>query len=92
MIIVGFPPRRPLTCLHLFPHPHSPAHSPPLLPRPRPCPQAADEAKAQFAHIDGDQLTLLNAFHAWKQNGEDKQWCWDNVINARWVATPNVNI
>ena len=37
----------------------------------------------QFAHIDGDHLTLLNAYHAYKQSGDDAQWCWDNFINHR---------
>lgn len=32
--------------------------------------KAADEAKARFAHADGDHLTLLNAYHAFKQNGK----------------------
>ncbi|KAI7990984.1 putative pre-mRNA-splicing factor ATP-dependent RNA helicase DEAH3 [Camellia lanceoleosa] len=29
---------------------------------------SADEAKAWFGHIDGDHLTLLNVYHAYKQN------------------------
>ncbi len=37
--------------------------------RPRDAQKAADEAKARFAHIDGDHLTLLNVYHAYKQNG-----------------------
>jgi len=28
----------------------------------------ADEAKMRFAHIDGDHLTLLNVYHAFKQS------------------------
>ena len=28
--------------------------------------QEADEAKARFTHIDGDHLTMLNVYHAWK--------------------------
>ena len=27
----------------------------------------------RFAHIDGDHLTLLNVYHAFKQNMEDPQ-------------------
>ena len=54
-----------------------------MIPTSTPRPQAADEAKAQFAHVDGDQLTLLNAYHAYKQSGDDKNWCWDNFINYR---------
>lgn len=38
--------------------------------RPREAAKAADEAKAQFAHADGDHLTLLNVFHAYKQAAE----------------------
>jgi pre-mRNA-splicing factor ATP-dependent RNA helicase DHX15/PRP43 len=35
--------------------------------RPKDATRAADDAKAQFAHVDGDHLTLLNAYHAYKQ-------------------------
>jgi len=51
--------------------------------RPRDAQKAADEAKARFSHIDGDHLTLLNVYHAYKQNGEDATWCYDNFINVR---------
>ncbi|VDK74500.1 unnamed protein product [Litomosoides sigmodontis] len=51
--------------------------------RPTEAKKAADEAKARFAHIDGDHLTLLNVYHAFKQNREDVQWCYDNFINYR---------
>ncbi|CCD63139.1 RNA helicase [Caenorhabditis elegans] len=47
----------------------------------------ADEAKARFAHIDGDHLTLLNVYHSFKQNQEDPQWCYDNFINYRTMKT-----
>ncbi|KAF2325077.1 hypothetical protein GH714_022649 [Hevea brasiliensis] len=43
----------------------------------------ADEAKARFGHIDGDHLTLLNVYHAYKQNNEDPSWCYENFINHR---------
>lgn len=36
--------------------------------RPNDARQAADEAKMRFAHIDGDHLTLLNVYHAYKQS------------------------
>ncbi|CAO2600871.1 ATP-dependent RNA helicase DHX15 [Lemmus lemmus] len=45
--------------------------------------KAADEAKMRFAHIDGDHLTLLNVYHAFKPNHESVQWCYDNFINYR---------
>jgi len=34
--------------------------------RPNDQQRAADEAKARFAHVDGDHLSLLNVFHAYK--------------------------
>ena len=36
--------------------------------RPNEAKKAADEAKMKFAHIDGDHLTLLNVYHAYKQS------------------------
>ncbi|KAF9620940.1 hypothetical protein IFM89_015337 [Coptis chinensis] len=51
--------------------------------RPREAQKAADEAKAQFGHIDGDHLTLLNVYHAYKQNNEDPSWCYENFVNQR---------
>ncbi|XP_064419625.1 pre-mRNA-splicing factor ATP-dependent RNA helicase DHX15 isoform X3 [Latimeria chalumnae] len=51
--------------------------------RPTDAKKAADEAKMRFAHIDGDHLTLLNVYHAFKQNHESVQWCYDNFINYR---------
>ena len=38
--------------------------------RPRENQRAADEAKNRFNHVDGDHLTLLNVYHAWKNNQE----------------------
>ncbi|KAI4340256.1 hypothetical protein MLD38_025114 [Melastoma candidum] len=51
--------------------------------RPREAQKAADEAKSRFGHIDGDHLTLLNVYHAYKQNNEDPSWCYENFINHR---------
>jgi len=51
--------------------------------RPNDAKKAADESKLRFAHIDGDHLTLLNVYHAFKQNNEDVQWCYDNFVNYR---------
>ncbi|KAJ1438813.1 DEAH-box nuclear pre-mRNA splicing factor [Ochromonadaceae sp. CCMP2298] len=51
--------------------------------RPKEAAKAADESKAQFAHTDGDHLSLLNAYHAYKQAGSSKDWCWENFINFR---------
>jgi HrpA-like RNA helicase len=51
--------------------------------RPNEAKKAADEAKMRFAHIDGDHITLLNVYHAYKQNKEDIQWCYDNFLQNR---------
>ncbi|XP_016970473.1 putative pre-mRNA-splicing factor ATP-dependent RNA helicase PRP1 isoform X1 [Drosophila rhopaloa] len=51
--------------------------------RPNEAKKAADEAKMRFAHIDGDHLTLLNVYHAFKQSSEDPNWCYENFINFR---------
>lgn len=51
--------------------------------RPRDDQQRADAAKAKFNHLDGDHLTMLNAFHAFKQNAENQNWCWENYLNHR---------
>jgi pre-mRNA-splicing factor ATP-dependent RNA helicase DHX15/PRP43 len=60
---------------------------PNIFMRPKEAAKAADEAKAQFAHTDGDHLTLLNAYYAYKQNGESKEWCYDNYINYRSIQS-----
>ncbi|EFC46607.1 predicted protein [Naegleria gruberi] len=57
--------------------------SPTPFVRPKGQQREADSAKAQFQHQDGDHLTLLNAFHAFGQNGYDKKWCFDNYLNYR---------
>ncbi|CAL5357756.1 unnamed protein product [Camellia sinensis] len=42
-----------------------------------------DETKARFGLIDGDHLTPLNVYHAYKQNNEDPSWCYENFVNQR---------
>ena len=41
---------------------------PQIFVRPTETRQQADKAKMRFAHIDGDHLTLLNVYHAYKQS------------------------
>lgn len=36
--------------------------------RPNEAKKQADDAKMRFAHIDGDHLSLLNVYHAYKQS------------------------
>ena len=36
------------------------------------------------AHVStGDHLTLLNVYHAYKQNGDSSDWCYDHFLNHR---------
>lgn len=46
----------------------------------------ADEMKNLFAHPDGDHLTLLNVYHAFKSPDAQenaKQWCHDHFLSLR---------
>ncbi|KAI9928306.1 DEAH-box ATP-dependent RNA helicase prp43 [Aspergillus wentii] len=46
----------------------------------------ADEMKDLFSHPDGDHLTLLNVYHAFKgPDAQDnlKQWCHDHFLSLR---------
>ncbi|KFH40304.1 pre-mRNA-splicing factor ATP-dependent RNA helicase-like protein [Hapsidospora chrysogenum ATCC 11550] len=52
----------------------------------------ADEMKSHFAHPDGDHLTLLNAYHAFKgQSTSDpsslKQWCHEHFLSFRHLSS-----
>ncbi|CAG8440529.1 3457_t:CDS:2 [Ambispora gerdemannii] len=51
--------------------------------RPNELKKQADEAKAKFAHTDGDHLTLLNVYHAYKSNINDPEWCYNNFLSSR---------
>ncbi|EER04993.1 ATP-dependent RNA helicase, putative [Perkinsus marinus ATCC 50983] len=59
--------------------------------RPKEAQQEADAAKQKFVHMDGDHLTLMQAYDAYiaykmQCNGVERamsQWCWDNYINYR---------
>jgi len=55
--------------------------------RPKTHAKQADEARARFAHLDGDHLTLLNVFHAYKQQVQDGtdpgKFCADNFVSHR---------
>ncbi|KAE8149133.1 P-loop containing nucleoside triphosphate hydrolase protein [Aspergillus avenaceus] len=46
----------------------------------------ADEMKSLFTHPDGDHLTLLNVYHAFKGSDAQenlKQWCHDHFLSLR---------
>lgn len=57
---------------------------PQIFMRPPEAAKAADAAKAKFAHVDGDHLTLLNAYHAYKQKGT---FCSCAMCNVHAAAT-----
>ena len=59
---------------------------PQLFVRPASQRKRADEMKNLFSHQDGDQLTLLNVYHAFKSpeaQENPKQWCHDHFLNLR---------
>lgn len=46
----------------------------------------ADEMKNLFAHPDGDHLTMLNVYHAYRSDEAQenpKQWCHDHFLSQR---------
>jgi HrpA-like RNA helicase len=57
--------------------------------RPKESAAAADAAHAEFQHIEGDHLTLLNIYHAFKSSGDDHQWCYENYLQGRSLASAN---
>ena len=59
---------------------------PQIFVRPAAARKRADEMKALFAHADGDHLTLLNVYHAFKSpeaQKNAKQWCNDHFVSLR---------
>lgn len=51
--------------------------------RPPEARRQADEAHQRFAHVDGDHLTLLNAYHAYKSENMSADWAWKNFLSDR---------
>ncbi|KAF1349061.1 pre-mRNA-splicing factor ATP-dependent RNA helicase PRP43 [Delphinella strobiligena] len=59
---------------------------PQIFVRPNSARKRADEMKDLFAHPDGDQLTMLNVYHAFKSPAAQenpKQWCHDHFLSYR---------
>jgi pre-mRNA-splicing factor ATP-dependent RNA helicase DHX15/PRP43 len=59
---------------------------PQVFVRPNSQRKRADEMKNLFAHPDGDHLTLLNVYHAFKgpeAQANPKQWCHDHFLSLR---------
>lgn len=59
---------------------------PQVFVRPANSRKRADEMKALFTHPDGDHLTLLNIYHAFKgidATGTSQDWCHKHFLNYR---------
>lgn len=59
---------------------------PQIFVRPTAARKRADEMKALFAHPEGDHLTMLNVYHAFKTptaQENPKQWCYDHFLSLR---------
>merc|ERR1712210_163443 len=51
--------------------------------RPKEKQQVADQRKSKFHQPEGDHLTLLTVYNAWKNNKFSNAWCFENFIQAR---------
>ncbi|GMH39385.1 hypothetical protein BSKO_07283 [Bryopsis sp. KO-2023] len=51
--------------------------------RPREKQAQADQKRAKFFQQEGDHLTLLAVYQAWKENKFSNPWCYENFIQAR---------
>jgi len=51
--------------------------------RPREKQAQADAKKAKFFQPEGDHLTLLTVYQAWKNHNFSNPWCYENFIQAR---------
>ncbi|EME27883.1 pre-mRNA-splicing factor ATP-dependent RNA helicase [Galdieria sulphuraria] len=51
--------------------------------RPKDKQALADQKKAKFHQPEGDHLTLLAVYEAWKANNYSTAWCFENFIQAR---------
>ncbi|KAL2069635.1 hypothetical protein VTL71DRAFT_14314 [Oculimacula yallundae] len=59
---------------------------PQIFVRPASAKKRADEMKALFAHPDGDHLTMLNVYHAFKgpqAQQDQKKWCHEHFLSLR---------
>lgn len=51
--------------------------------RPKEKQEAADQRKAKFNHHEGDHLTYLTVYEAWKGQNYSMEWCHQNYIQGR---------
>merc|ERR1712141_546789 len=50
--------------------------------RPKEKQELADQKKAKFNQPEGDHLTLLAVYNAWKYSKFSDPWCFDNFVQA----------
>ena len=43
----------------------------------------ADQKKAKFHQMEGDHITLLAVYNAWKNSKFSNAWCFENFVQAR---------
>ena len=53
--------------------------------RPKDKQSLADQKRAKFHQAEGDHLTLLTVYEAWKQNNFSNAWCHDNFIQVNYI-------
>ncbi|KAM5582342.1 putative pre-mRNA-splicing factor ATP-dependent RNA helicase DEAH5 [Rosa sericea] len=51
--------------------------------RPREKQDRADQKRAKFFQPEGDHLTLLEVYKAWKKTNFSAPWCFDNFLQSR---------
>ena len=51
--------------------------------RPKEKQEMADQKKAKFNQAEGDHLTLLAVYNAWKTNKFSSNWCYENFVQMR---------
>ena len=51
--------------------------------RPKEKQEVADQKKAKFNQAEGDHLTLLAVYNAWKTNKFSSNWCYENFVQMR---------
>ncbi|XP_041023917.1 probable pre-mRNA-splicing factor ATP-dependent RNA helicase DEAH5 [Juglans microcarpa x Juglans regia] len=51
--------------------------------RPREKQAQADQKRAKFFQPEGDHLTLLSVYDAWKNNNFSGPWCFENFVQSR---------
>merc|ERR1719266_435291 len=59
--------------------------------RPKEKQELADQKKAKFNQAEGDHLTLLAVYNAWKTNKFSAAWCYENFVQMRTLKRAKFN-